>query len=87
MDQIFATSCNDHLKQCAKGFASSALEASTPEVRQAFMQMSQAAVERQGQLAKMMQQKGWYTPVAAHEQDIQQLLPELQAIVQTPATV
>lgn len=87
MDQIVATSCNDSLKLCAKGFASSAVEASTPQVRQAFIQMSQTAIERQEQLAKMMEQKGWYTPVPAHQQDVQQLLPELQAMVQTPTTV
>lgn len=87
MDQIVATSCNDSLKQCATHFASSATEASTSEVRKAFVQMSQAAIERQGQLAKMMEQKGWYTPVPAQQQDVQKLLPELEAMVQTPATV
>lgn len=87
MDQIVATSCNDGLKACGKGFASSALEASTPQVREAFVQMSQAAIHRQGELAKLMEQKGWYTPVPAHQQDVQQLLPQLQAMVQAPATV
>lgn len=87
MDQIVATTCNDSLKLCAKGFAASAVEASTPQVRQAFVQMSQAAIQRQEELAKMMEQKGWYTPVPAHQQDVQQLLPELQSLTQTPTTV
>lgn len=87
MDPIVATTCNDGLKTCAKGFAASAVEASTPQVRQAFVQMSQAAIDRQEQLSKMMEQKGWYTPVPAHQQDVQQVLPELQGTIQTPATV
>lgn len=87
MDQIVATSCNDSLKQCAKGFAASAVEAATPEVRQAFAEMSQAAIERQQQLFALMEQRGWYTPVPSHPEDVQQLLPELQQLVKTPATV
>ncbi len=87
MDQIVATSCNDALKQCAKGFAASALEASTPQVRQAFVQMSQAAIERQEQLTKLMEQRGWYTPVPAHQQDVQRILPELEGMVHAPAGV
>lgn len=87
MDQIVATTCNDSLKACATGFATSAVEASTPQVRQAFVQMSQAAIQRQEQLATMMEQKGWYTPVPAHQQDVQQLLPELQGMLRMPATV
>lgn len=87
MDPIVATTCNDGLKTCAKGFAASAVEASTPQVRQAFVQMSQAAIDRQEQLSKMMEQKGWYTPVSARREDVQQVVNELQQLTQTPATV
>jgi len=87
MDKIVATACNDALKACAKGFAGSAVEASTPEVRQAFLEMSQTAVRRQEQLTKLMEQRGWYTPVPARQQDVQRLLPELQDMAKTPAMV
>lgn len=87
MDQLIATKCNNSLKACAKGFAGSATEASTPQVRQAFMQMSQKAIQMQEELSKMMEQKGWYTPVPAHQEDVQKVLPELKNLTQTPAMV
>lgn len=87
MDAFIAAACNDALKLCATGFIGSAVEASTPEVRQAFLQMSQAAIERQAQLSQLMEQKGWYTPVPARREDVQQVVNELQQLTQTPATV
>lgn len=87
MDQIIAATCNDALKLCATSFAGSAVEASTPQVRQTFMQMSQTAVQRQAELSKIMEQKGWYTPVPARQEDIQNVVSELKQLTQTPVTV
>ena len=56
-------------------------------MRQAFLEMSQTAVRRQEQLTKLMEQRGWYTPVPARQEDVQRLLPELQDMAKTPAMV
>ncbi|MFO7264749.1 MAG: spore coat protein [Limnochordales bacterium] len=87
MDAIIAATCNDALKTCATTFSHSATEASTPQVRQTFMQLAQTAVYRQGELAKIMEQKGWYTPVPARQEDVQKVVSELKQLTQMPATV
>lgn len=80
MDPIIATSVNTGLKTCASGFARSATECSTPEVRNALAKASQNAIQRQAELTKLMEQRGWYVPVDAHTEDIQAVLPQLQAL-------
>src|SRR5690554_4399129 len=88
MDPIIATKVNDGLKCCASGFALSATEASTPQLRNAFLQASQNAIRRQEELSKIMESRGWYRPPAAHPEDIQAILPQLQALVmETPVGV
>ncbi len=87
MDVFIATSTNSALKSCAKGFAGSACEAATPEIRHAFMQMSQAAIQQQEKLTKLMEEKGWYTPVPAHQEDVQKVVTELNQLTRTPVTV
>lgn len=80
MDPIIATQLNTGLKFCATSFAHSALEAGTPQIRNAFLQASQNAIRMQEELSKLMENRGWYRPPAAHSQDIQQILPQLHAL-------
>lgn len=88
MDPIIATQVNGGLKKCASGFAMSATECSTPEIRSVLAKASQDAIARQEQLTKLMEQRGWYRPPAAHVEDIQQILPQLQALTtKTPVGV
>lgn len=88
MDAIIATNLNHGLKSCASGFALSATECSTPELRNLLAQASQEAIKRQEQLYYLMEQRGWYNAVKAHQEDIQSVLPQLKALTQgTPVTV
>lgn len=80
MDPIIATKVNTGLKACAGGFAKSATECSTPELRNLLAKASQDAIRRQEELTKIMEQKGWYVPPDAHPEDIQAILPQLQAL-------
>ena len=80
MDPIIATKVNSGLKACASGFALSATECSSPELRSFFAQVSQDAIKRQGDLTKLMEQRGWYVPPNAHTEDIQNIWAQLQAL-------
>lgn len=80
VDAILATKLNDDLKACASGFARSATETTIPELRQAFAEASQRAIQKQQQLFLLMEKKGWYTPPAARDEDIEQVLPQLQVL-------
>lgn len=80
MDPIIAAALTSGLKFCSTSFAHSALEAGTPEIRKAFLQASQNAIRKQEELSKLMESRGWYRPVGAHPEDIQQILPQLQAL-------
>src|SRR5690606_26397475 len=44
MDPIIAAKVNDGLKHCATSFAYSAVEADTPQIRNAFLEASQNAI-------------------------------------------
>lgn len=83
MDAIIATKVNDGLKCCASGFALSATECSNSQLRNLFLQSCQSAVRRQEELVKLMEQRGWYRPPMARTEDIQQILPQLQALSPT----
>lgn len=80
VDAILATKLNDDLKFCASGFARSATETTIPQLRNAFAEASQKAILSQQQLYTLMEKKGWYRPAAARDEDIQQVLPQLQAL-------
>lgn len=80
VDAILATKLNDDLKTCASGFARSATETTNPELRRAFAEASQKAIQSQEQLFRLMEKKGWYTAPAARDEDIQQVLPQLQVL-------
>lgn len=88
MDPIIATKLNNSLKTCASGFAKSATECSNPQVRSALAQASQNAIRRQEELYMLMEQRGWYRPPVARDEDIQSVLPQLQSLIQqTPVGV
>lgn len=78
MDIAIATLVNKDLKSCVTTNALSACECTTPELRQAFSQISQDGIRRQEQLARMMEQKGWYIPPHADQSTMQTLMPQLQ---------
>lgn len=80
MDPVIAAQLNAGLKFCATSFAHSALEADTPAIRNAFLQACQNAIRKQEELAKLMENRGWYRAPAAHTSDVQQILPQLQAL-------
>lgn len=88
MDAIIATKVNNELKACASGFARSATECSTTQIRNLLAKASQDAIQRQEQLSSLMEQRGWYVPPVAHREDIEQILPQLQALrMETPVGV
>lgn len=88
IDAIIATKVNDGLKFCAGGFARSATETTIPQLRNAFAEASQNAIMSQQQLFTIMEKKGWYRPAVARDEDIQQALPQLQALqMETPVGV
>lgn len=78
MDIAIATLVNKDLKSCVMTCALSACECTSPELRQAFTQISQDGIRRQEQLARMMEQKGWYIPPHADQSTIETLMPQLQ---------
>jgi len=86
MDAIIATSVNSSLKACAAGFARSATECSSPHLRNLMAKASQDAIRRQEQLTALMEQRGWYVPPEARQEDIDQILTQLRALT-TPAPV
>lgn len=81
MDPIIATKVNDGLKMCASGFARTATECSSPQIRNVMAKASQDSIQRQAELTKLMEQRGWYRPPAAHQEDIQQIMPQLEALM------
>lgn len=88
MDSLIATKLNDGLKHCAGTFAKSATECSNPELRRLLAQASQNAIQTQEKLTTLMQQRGWYRPPAARQEDIQMIVPQLQALTaETTVTV
>lgn len=87
MDPIIAAKVNDGLKHCATSFAYSAVEADTPQIRNAFLEASQNAIRRQEELARIMESRGWYRAPAAHREDVQSILPQLQSLINVPAGV
>ena len=80
MDAIIATSVNSSLKACAAGFARSATECSSPHLRNLMAKASQDAIRRQEQLTALMEQRGWYVPPEARQEDIDQILTQLRAL-------
>jgi len=87
MDVFIATSVNSSLKACAAGFARSATECSTPELRNLLAKASQDAIRRQEQLTALMEQRGWYVPPYAHQQDINKIMQQLEPFTMTLAGV
>lgn len=88
VDAIIATKVNDGLKFCAAGFARSATETTIPQLRNAFAEASRKAIMSQEKLYTLMEARGWYRPPAARSEDIQQTLPQLQALqMRTPVGV
>ncbi|HEY3364512.1 MAG TPA: spore coat protein [Symbiobacteriaceae bacterium] len=82
LDIAIATLIDKDLKSCASASALSACECSSPELRQAFVQVSQDAVRTQERLSHLMQTKGWYVPPRAEQSTISTLMPQLQAATQ-----
>ncbi|MFZ5826999.1 MAG: spore coat protein [Bacillota bacterium] len=82
MDIAIATLLDKDLKSCVSTNARSACESTTPQLRQAFTQISQEGIQRQARLAGMMAQKGWYVPPQADQSTINTLMPQLQAATQ-----
>lgn len=80
MDAIIATKLNNELKACASGFARSATECSSPEIRNLMAKASQDAIRRQEELTMLMEQRGWYIPPVARQEDIEEIMPQLQAL-------
>lgn len=87
VDPLIATKVNDSLKVCAGGFARSATECANPQLRNLFAEASQKAIRNQEQLTTMMEQRGWYRPPMARAEDIEMILPQLQALTMDTATV
>lgn len=86
-DAIIATQINQSLKTCATQFAHSAVETGTPQVREIFAKASQDAIHRQQQLYELMERRGWYAAIDARQEDIHKVMPQLQALMPTPAGV
>lgn len=85
MDAIIATQVDQGLKTCAMQFAHSAVETSSPQVRDAFAKASQDSIRRQQQLYGLMEQRGWYVPPVARQEDIQDVISQLQTLtMETP---
>lgn len=80
MDAVIATNVNTSLKACAAGFARSATECSSPQIRNLMAKASQDAIRRQEQLTALMEQRGWYVPPYADQEDIEDIMPQLQAL-------
>jgi len=87
MDPIIATQVNHGLKTCASGFARSATECSTPQIRSLLAQASQDAINRQEELTRLMESRGWYVPPMARQEDINEIMPQLQALAAESAKV
>lgn len=87
MDALIATSVNSSLKACAAGFARSATECSSSQLRNLMAKASQDAIRRQEQLTALMEKRGWYVPPYAHQEDINEIMPQLQALTMTPVGV
>jgi spore coat protein CotF len=66
------TELNACCKQAAAQLTSAILEASHPEVRQALITALQQTFQQQQQLSQLMVQKGYYQPLPASQQMIQQ---------------
>jgi spore coat protein CotF len=81
LDIAIATAVNKDLKFCVTTCIKSAVEASTPELRQVFTQIATDGVRRQEQLVRMSESKGWYVAPPADQQMINQLAPQLQAAI------
>lgn len=81
-DAAIATQINSGIKQCITDCARSASEASNPNLRATFAQISQDGIRRQAELAHLMQQKGWYTAPPLNPANIQRIMPQIQAIIQ-----
>lgn len=80
MDPIIATKLDDGLKFCASGFARSATECANPQLRNVLAEASQKAIQNQEKLFTLMEARGWYRPPMARAEDIQQILPQLEAL-------
>lgn len=80
-DIAIATFLNKDLKACVTDCARSAVECTTPELRQAFSEIAQDGIDRQERLARLMHQKGWYVAPQAEQETINRLMPQLQAAV------
>lgn len=85
-DAVIATQANDGLKHCITSCAKAASEAANSALRAAFAQISQDGIRRQGELAKLMEQKGWYTAPALNPAHIQQIMPQIQSLIQGGTT-
>lgn len=81
VDIAIITLVNSHLKECATSSARSATEASNPGIHQTLVQMCQESIQSQAEVAQVMEQKGWYQPPSMDHSDIQQLLPQLNAVL------
>jgi spore coat protein CotF len=79
LDNRIATLLDQNLKSGAPRLVTSACECTTPELRRAFMKMSQHAVLRQEELARLMHEKGYYVAPAVEEDTLIQLRPQLKA--------
>src|SRR5690606_4280474 len=76
---IIATHLNTGLTFCATRFAHSALDAGTPQIRNAFLQASQNAIRMQEELGKHIEDRGRYRPQPARRQYTQQNQPQQHA--------
>lgn len=79
-DAILAMRCLSSLKHEAGFAAMAACEASNPQIRQMFQQAVTAAIQAQGQLAQLAQQRGWYVALQAGGANMAQFRQNLQQI-------
>lgn len=81
MDIAIATMINKDLKHCATSTALSACESTVPELRSTLAQISQQSIQRQAELAQMLNQKGIYVAPSADDATISVLAPQLRSAI------